>query len=190
MRDTFLKVLHVLALGMWFGGAAFFNFVAAVPIFDSFKQVVHAGPSDRTAYQTISQPGTDKDALASALAGAAVGPVFPRYFVVQAVCGVGALLTAISWWKRPGRVHRWRVIVIGVAVVAVAAGWPLSSHVSELRLLRFDPNPDTAAAAREAFGSTHLASLLLSFVTVCLAGAALALAAKLPPDEPTTDATR
>ena len=53
MRDTVVRGLHVLALGLWFGGAAFFNFVAAPAIFESFKQVVNAGPSDRTADETI-----------------------------------------------------------------------------------------------------------------------------------------
>ena len=53
MRQPILRVLHVLALGLWFGGAAFFNFVAAPPIFQSFEKVVNTNPSDRTAYQTI-----------------------------------------------------------------------------------------------------------------------------------------
>ena len=72
MCRTTLKVFHVLALGMWFGGAGFFNFFAAPAIFDSFKQVVNSGPSDRTAHQRIIDPTalqTDKDLLASALAG-------------------------------------------------------------------------------------------------------------------------
>jgi hypothetical protein len=183
MHDTLVRGLHVLALGLWFGGAAFFNFVAAVPIFESFKEVVNAGRSDRTANQEIippSAPQSQKDALASALAGAAVGPVFPRYFALQAVCGVIALVTALSWWNVGAKVHRCRVFVIGLALVLVAAGWPLSNFISELRLLRFDPNTATAEAAKAAFGQWHLVSLLLSAVTVLLAGVALALAAKMP----------
>jgi acyl-phosphate glycerol 3-phosphate acyltransferase len=187
MRQTLLRVLHVLALGFWFGGAGFFNFLAAPPIFASFKQVVQSGPSDRTAYETIIPADASRerqDALASALAGSAVGPVFPRYFAMQAVCGAIALLTASSWWNSPGRIHRWRVVVIGVALATVAIGWPISNEVSALRLQRFAPAQATAAAAREAFASWHLVSLFLSFVTVCLAGTALALAAKLPVDQP------
>ena len=182
MRQPFLRSLHVLALGLWFGGAAFFNFGTALPIFASFKEVVNAGPSDRTAYQTIISPGADqkeKDALASALAGSAVGPVFPRYFAMQAVCGVVALLTALSWWKA-GRVHRWRVIVLAFALATVAAGWPISNEVSRLRLERFSPDAAVAAAAKAAFGPWHLVSLALSVVTVCAAGVALAFAGSLP----------
>jgi hypothetical protein len=182
MRDTILRGLHVLALGLWFGGAAFFNFGAATAIFASFKEVVNAGPSDRTAGEAIIPADASperKAALASALAGSAVGPVFPRYFAMQAVCGVVALATALGWW-RLGGVHKWRVIVIALAAATVAAGWPISEEVSRLRLERFSPDSSAAAAAKTAFASWHLVSLFLSFVTVCLSGIALALAAKLP----------
>lgn len=180
-----MKVLHVLAVGMWFGGAGFFNFLAAPAIFTSFERVVSGGPSDRTANRVIIPPDAspeEKKALASALAGSAVGPVFPRYWLMQAVCGAVALFTAVAWWNR-GRVHRWRVYVLGLAVVTVLVGWPISEHVSHLRLVRFDANPEVAAYAREAFGPWHLVSLGLSFVTVTLAGVGLALAAKLPGEQ-------
>ncbi|MCS6866923.1 MAG: glycerol-3-phosphate 1-O-acyltransferase PlsY [Gemmataceae bacterium] len=182
MRETMVRGLHLLALGLWFGGAAFFNFGTAVPIFDSFQQVVYAGPSDRTAYETILAADASverKQALASALAGAAVGPVFPRYFAMQAVCGAIALLTALSWWKYAG-LHRARVVVIALALATVAVGWPISEEVTRLRLERFHPDTSIATAAQAAFASWHLASLGLSLVTILLAGTALALAAKLP----------
>jgi acyl-phosphate glycerol 3-phosphate acyltransferase len=188
MRDTVVRGLHVLALGLWFGGAAFFVFIATLPIFASFKQVVNDGPSDRTANQKIFDPGdakdpaevqARKDALASALAGSAVGPVFPRFFAMQAACGAIALVTALSWWRHGG-VHRWRVYLLVVAVLAVAAGWPISEEVSRLRLLRYSPDLSVASGAKADFAPWHNASLLLSAVTVLLAGVALALAAKLP----------
>ena len=183
MRPTFLRGLHLLALGLWFGGAAFFNFGTAPAVFNSFKQVVQAGPSDRTAHvKIIDDDSPKKDALASALAGSAVGPVFPRYFAMQAVCGLVALFTAMTWFNAEGgqKVHRRRVFVIGAALLLVAAGWPISEQVSSLRLQRFDPNRVVADAAISAFGPWHLVSLLLSFVRVALAGIALAMAARLP----------
>jgi acyl-phosphate glycerol 3-phosphate acyltransferase len=181
MRQTLLRGLHILALGLWFGGAAFFNFVSAPTIFDSFKRVVNDGPSDRTAHQTIIPPDTEqvtKDRLASALAGSAVGPIFPKYFLMQALCGGVALVTALTWFHG-GPVHRWRVYLLGAAVLLVAAGWPISDYVSQLRVERFHPEPAVAEAARATFGPWHLVSLLLSFVTTCLAGVGLALAAKI-----------
>jgi glycerol-3-phosphate acyltransferase PlsY len=121
-----------------------------------------------------------KKNLASALSGSAVGPVFPRYFAMQAVCGVLALITALSWWRTKGKVHRWRVYIIALAVLTVAIGWPISNYVSELRLLRFVPDQAIAEKAKADFVTWHLVSLFLSFVTVSLAGAALALASRLP----------
>jgi acyl-phosphate glycerol 3-phosphate acyltransferase len=179
MRQTLLRGLHILSLGFWFGGAGFFSFVAAPTIFDSFKQVVNDGPSDRTSHQTIIPPtATDdeKKALASALAGSAVGPIFPKFFLMQAICGGVAFVTALTWF-RAGPVGRWRVYLLGAAVLLVAVSWPVSEHVGQLRVERF-----YSEAARAAFGPWHLVSLALSFVTTCLAGVGLALAAKI--DDP------
>lgn len=185
-RRVVVRGLHLVALGLWFGGAAFFNFVTAPTIFDSFRQVVAAGPSDRTAGETIiapDAPAPRKEALASALAGSAVGPVFPRYFALQAVCGVVAGVTAAGTW-RYGGVYRLRLVLIGLGVLTVAAGWPLSEYVGLLRAERYAADAAVAEAARAAFGPWHLASLALSGVTVALAGAALVLYRDPPPGPP------
>ena len=55
-------------------------------------------------------------------------------------------------------------MVLALALLTVAIGWPLSNHVSELRLERFSTDEATASAARAAFGPWHLASLALSVV--------------------------
>lgn len=181
MRQTLLRGLHILALGFWFGGAAFFSFVAAPTIFDSFKQVVNDGPSDRTAHQTIipaDAPQAQKDALASALAGSAVGPIFPKYYLMQVICGFIALFTAGAWWRSERPLMYWRTTAIIWALIFVIGGWRISDHVSQLRVERFHPDPAVADAARAAFGPWHLVSLLLSFITTCLAGVVLTLATK------------
>lgn len=186
MRNTILKAMHLLALGVWFGGAGFFNFVVAVSLFASFEKVVNDVPSDRTAFQTIISPNAtpeEKKALGSALGGSAVGPIFPKYFAMQTGCGVIAFVTALSWWGR-GKWHRVRVIVLGAALLTVVIAWPISEEVTRLRLERFHPDAAIAAAARAAFGPWHLASLGLSFVTIGLAGVGLAMAAKLPEESP------
>jgi acyl-phosphate glycerol 3-phosphate acyltransferase len=182
MRQTLLRVLHLLAVGMWFGGAVFFNFLAAPAIFRSFDEVVRSAPSDRTAYLPLLPVGAteeQKRALSSALAGSAVGPIFPLYFAMQALCVTLALLTALSWWHC-GRLHRWRVIVISISAIAVLISWQLSEYVSELRLARFSDDPATAQAARSAFGMWHGYSLLMSWATTALAGGCLVLSAWLP----------
>lgn len=188
-RQTWLRIVHLLAVGFWFGGVAFFNFAAAPAIFESFKQVVNAGSSDRTANETIIPDNAEtqrKDALANALAGSAVAPIFPMYFALQAICVLLALATALSWRNAiPNRgTHRTRVALLVVAFLTVAIGWPVSQHVSELRPLRFRPEPDVANAARQAFLVWHSVSLLLSFLTVLLGGVVLALASKFPIKSP------
>ena len=186
--NTISRVIHVLALGLWFGGGVMFNFVAAPAIFASFTNVVESAPSDRTAYLPLAPGATDEERkqLASALAGSAVGPIFPRFFALQAACGFISLVTALGWWTRSGRIHRWRVIVVALACSTVAVGWPISEHVSALRVERF--HPTSGEAARAAFGAWHVVSLLLSFVTTVLAGIALALAARMPTDPHNTQA--
>ena len=85
----------------------------------------------------------------------------------------------MAWWHA-GLLHRRRAVLLGFALAIVAISWPLSNLVGELRLQRFDPDAAKAEAAKAAFGTWHLVSLLLSFLTTCLAGAALALAGSLP----------
>ena len=176
------KSLHVTALGVWVGAAVFFNFIAAPAIFESFKEVVQNAPSDRTAYLPLAPEASPEQRaqLASALAGSAVGPLFPRLFALQAICGLLAVMTALGWWRELGRVHRWRVYLLVAALVTVAVGWPVSEKVSELRLARFSSDSALASEARAAFGPWHGVSLVLSLVTAVLALIALALAARLP----------
>jgi acyl phosphate:glycerol-3-phosphate acyltransferase len=180
MWDTLGRVIHVLSLGIWFGSAVMFNFVAAPAIFESFKDVVERAPSDRTANQPLNPGGTDeqKKQLASALAGAAVGPIFPKYFALQLLCAGLATITALGWRSRPGRVHVWRVRVLAAGFVCAIVSRPLADKVSALRLERF-----TDDAAKAAFGEWHLMSLGLSFLTAILAGTALTMAARLPESE-------
>jgi acyl phosphate:glycerol-3-phosphate acyltransferase len=183
MLGTLGRGVHVVSLGLWFGGAVMFNFIVAPALFfDVFPAVVRDAPSDRTAYLAIAANTTDeqKTQLATALAGSAVAPIFPKFFALQAACGAFALLSAIGWYRCPGRVHRWRLILIGLGVVCVAIGWPVSLKVSALRIERFAPDADVADAARAAFAEWHFVSLGLSLVTAVLAGIALALAARMP----------
>jgi len=181
-KDGLLRMLHIVTIGFWFGSSAFFNFIAAVPIFDTFKEVVARAPSDRTAYIPIVPEGSSDQQradLASALAGAAVGPLFPRYFALAGICSWLTFATTCGWRREPGRGNRWRIRLSFLAMLLVAVSWPISLYVSELRVWRFHPDTTTAALAKAAFGSWHLASLLLSAITTALAGVLLAMAAGL-----------
>lgn len=184
-RVTLLKGLHVAAVGWWFGAAAFFNFVAAPSLFDSFAQVANTQPSNRTAQFRLLPDGNteaDRKALGSALAGAAVAPLFPRYFLLATLCALTAAVTAYGFRLADpdGRAHRWRFRLAVIAAVLVMGGWPLSEHVSRLSADRWVADAAVASAAKAAFGPWHLASLAGSALTTLLAGVLLLLAATMP----------
>jgi hypothetical protein len=165
-----------------FGGSAFFNFVTAPAIFRSFEEVAAASKSDRTAnIAIVPDDATDetRKALASALAGAAVGPVFPKYFAMLVICGSVALITSLPW-RSQGLIHKRRTLLLLAVLIVAVVGWPLSGYVSQLRLERFAADPAVAAKAKSLFGPVHLMSLGLSAVGTLLNGFSLWTAGRIP----------
>jgi len=172
------KTLHVLALGLWFGSVVFFSLIAALVIFHTFESLSAQSAPERPAWL----PDSFDKAKGTQLAGIAVGPIFPWYFLLQGVCALLATGTALAWsWSRPAeRLHKVRSLILLLALASVVAGWPLAQKVSELRMSRYDSDPAIAAAAKESFGAWHGYSLLLNMVTLGLVTAGMALAAQLP----------
>lgn len=180
--EAVARAMHVLAAGTWFGSAVFFNFLAAPAIFQSFAEVVNSAPNDRTAYQPLNPGSTEeeKKILGSSLAGAAVGPLFPRFFALNGLCAAGLLITCRRCSLSGGAIQRWRQVLILLATLSVIIAWPISLKVSSLRLERFAMDPETAQMAKAAFGPWHAVRLLLSFITTLLVGGILVLAGWLP----------
>jgi len=177
-RHRLIDALHLLALSLVFGGAFFFNFVAAPAIFRSFKELVGTGPSDRTAQLAIVPADADdetKNALASALAGAAVGPIFPLYFRML----IGGLFVALATaFARTIEYRKLQLSLLGIAFMLAVAGWFVSQEVSRLRSERYSHDETLKAQAKADFGPVHLVSLAMSAVGTLLAGAALAVAGR------------
>jgi acyl-phosphate glycerol 3-phosphate acyltransferase len=170
------KIIHVLALALWFGSAIFF-ILATTSLFETL-QSLGASPAGRPDWL----PGTfDKD-MGTQLAGIAVEPLFRLYFPLQFVCGVLALSTALAWWNTTpfSSWHRIRAIVLALALISVAVGWPLAAQVGRLRLERYAADHAVAQAAKSAFATWHLYSVVLNLVTVTLITIAMALAVRLP----------
>jgi hypothetical protein len=197
------KVLHVLAVALWFGAGLFFTFVVGLSLFDTFEKETAVGPKDRPfwlpapAEPRRPQPGdpAPKELLHEQgvrIAGAAVGPMFLPYYILQVACGALALLTALACWGRG--VHNWRVIVLALALAGAGVGWWLEREVEALRgprdtateaeLTAASPSEEqkqAAAAARAKFGEWHLYSLCANFGTLALVTVAVAMTAFLPP---------
>jgi acyl-phosphate glycerol 3-phosphate acyltransferase len=196
-----IKMVHLLTLGLWFGSTVFFTFVVGLSLFGTFDALGQQEP--RPAWFPRPALYDKKDEVingpreqGSRVAGAAVGPMFPTYFLLQGICGFLAIGSAWGWQHShpQEKVHRWRVTVLLVALLTVVLGWPLEHHVSELRIPRNEATDrylaasgEQIAAEREAaitarfeFFRWHTCSLLLNFVTIGLVGVALAMGAALP----------
>jgi acyl-phosphate glycerol 3-phosphate acyltransferase len=183
------KILHVVALGLWFGSIVFFSLVVAPVTFRTFESLGQTPAVDRPAWLPVSSD-FDKE-KATRLAGLVVGPVFPWYFLVQGICGLLVLATAFSWFRiePDGTAHRLRCLCVGLAFLTVLAGWPIADKVSALRVDRFSADPVIVESARAAFTSWHLVSLFLNFGTILLVAAAMVLAAWLPNPRPVAPPT-
>jgi acyl-phosphate glycerol 3-phosphate acyltransferase len=202
---TFTKTIHVLALGLWFGSVAFFTFVVGLSLFSTLQNITAS--ADRPYWLSVPHelegppqspafPNPLSKEQGGRIFGAAVGPMFGPYFLLQGICA--ALALATSWgWGRNGKVHQWRRIILAVGLVSVILGWWLNGEAAVRQRMRIDtsdavllhsaPAPPAliaeANAAREDFGRWHTYSLFANFVTLILATIALALAAQLPTAE-------
>jgi acyl-phosphate glycerol 3-phosphate acyltransferase len=160
-----MPAAHVLALALWFGAGWFFSLGIATQLFTTFNALAKSPPD----WLTLTDDRVPE--LGNRLAGAAVGPIFPRYFLLQAVCAVIAVGAAIGWAVRYRcRVNTVHAFLLLAAVVLLAIGWPVNRIVSDLRMTRYESD-----AARAAFATWHFVSLFANMGTLTLISPALAL---------------
>jgi hypothetical protein len=172
----FLKVLHVLSLGLWAGAVCFFSFFIALPTIAAMRKLAQT-PGNWLGLKT-EQEGTR-------LAGEFLDLVFARYFPFQFVCGLVALVTACWWVTHAGWLPKVRVTLVGLALLLVAANlWYFAPHVHELRQQRYSTDPEIARVANEAFNPAHTWSLLADMLGLLCVLAALALTPWLPAEHP------
>jgi acyl phosphate:glycerol-3-phosphate acyltransferase len=201
------KSLHVLALGLWFGSAAFFLLVVTVSLFGTFE-AIGASVENRPFWLPVKGTIYDyRDDLVdgpreqgSRVAGAAVGPIFPIFFALQGVCGLLAAATSLNWSRTHAgeKAHRVRTWLVLAALVTVLIGWPIEHRVTALRPPRntaidaylfergaaSDTIRDQMQTAKREFFLWHMASLGLAFVTLGLVTVSMVLAARLPETRP------
>jgi len=192
------RSLHVLSLGLWGGMGIFFSFIAAPTLFDNFEIITKKPAEERPAWLPLPDLFQTSDAFikgpkeqGSRLAGFAVSGLFPKYFLLQFLCGAVALGSALK-----GR--RLRVWLIGLAFALVVAGWPIEEKVAALRPIRNSATDEylqaegtrrdelrpTMLAARNEFAGWHVVSLFLDMGVVALVCVALAMAGSGPPNDP------
>jgi hypothetical protein len=201
----FSKVVHVLALGLWFGMAVFFLVVGAVLFPYFMEQAARPAPlrpqwlpewqvrsADAPAEKQLSEPIRKEQGVR--VAGAAVGQLFPWYFGISAACAVLTALTALGWCLRCRCwLHLLRAVVLLLALVTVAVGWTLEQKVKDLRGPRDEtaqraastPEPSAevvraAEAAKAEFDRWHGYSMSLNGTTLLLVMVGMVLAAWLP----------
>ena len=116
----FSKILHVLALGLWFGTVIFFSFVVGLNLFATFEAVAAETPENRPSWFPMWQaydgpspnpvfPEPLRKEQGARAGGVAISPLFTWYFGIQAVCSLLALATALAWCRAgAAKVHRLR----------------------------------------------------------------------------------
>jgi acyl-phosphate glycerol 3-phosphate acyltransferase len=196
------KVIHVMAVGLWFGMAVFFSFPVALTLFGSFETLAES--KNRPTWFPLPEAYTLQLDLQKEqgirAAGFAISPRFGHYFLWQGICGLLACVTALSWSRaEPGRrIHSLRAAVVLLALTTVVLGWPVEQKVGELRQTRnaaadvlieklktpaWSEVPQERAnweAAKSEFARWHLWSLSLNMVTIVLVGLAMAMTIALP----------
>jgi hypothetical protein len=174
--NTFLRIVHIFALSLWFGSVTFFLFFTAIPIFNHFE-----AQATRPSYWL--QPQVSEKKQGTRIAGDALEPVFAKYFYLQVLCAAAAFLTARSWSRPLGRAATFRRVVLfaGLALACLNAFY-LADRVHEIRGERYARDSEVAAAAEQQFGAWHTASLLTDVVGLLCAAVALAAGA-LPPKQ-------
>jgi glycerol-3-phosphate acyltransferase PlsY len=206
---TLTKIIHVLAVGLWFGAGIFFTFVVALSLFDTFEKETAVPPEKRPYWLPApSQPDKQHPSSqaeeklgkeqGSRIAGTAVGPIFRPYFILQVACGLLAGLSALTWFARGGS-HKFRTIIILLALGGASAGWWLEQKVEALReerstaaeavLTSKAPTAEQKQAdesARANFGTWHAYSLFANLGSLALVTVAMVMTAFLPnkPDKP------
>ena len=156
--SVLLRVVHLLAVGLWVGSVVFFSFVAAPGLFGAL-------PRD--------------------MAGRAVSAIFPRYYAFGGACGLVAILSGVLIGARQaswGRLLLIETVLLVVMTGLVAySGWVVLPRAAQARALLPGPQGSPGSAEAEArFASLHRLSVLLNGSVLLLGLVAFALAAARP----------
>ena len=198
--DQLARTIHVLAMGLWFGGSVFFTFGASLSAFYSFERM----SQDRPAWLPLSKDfAVPNDAIDGSreqgkrLFGSVVAPIFSWYFIMQAICGLLAMIPALAWSRsyRETKVHRLRSAVLLIGVALVFFNVAIEHKVSVVQVVRNDavdayfekllsePSSRPSGAMTDAirqFGQWHGISVLFNLAVIVMVTVGMCLTASLP----------
>lgn len=151
-----LRFIGVLNAAVWLGAAVFFT-LGAAPAF--FSADVQAVPVHKFYVGVIAQF------------------VLERYFYLQQVCGVIAVVHLVAEWFYLGRaLQRLNVALLGaLLLMGFLGGLWLQPKLQKLHLLKYSMNaqyrpvpvaPAERLAAQKAFGRWHGVSMALNLVVL------------------------
>jgi hypothetical protein len=149
-----LRVVHLLALGLWIGSVVFFSLIVAPTLF-----------------------GT----LGRETAGRAVSAIFPRYYGFGGVCGIAALLSGLLLGvlgAARGRLFVIEMVLVAAmaGIVAYSGGVLLPQAVLARAALSETPGTPAHDAVLIRFDALHRRSVALNGTVLLLGVTALALA--------------
>lgn len=164
------KVIHLLALAFWGGGAAFFSFVTTPRIFGYLRDQLPAN-------SPAGLQGVNTE-MGRRLAGETVGAIFPNYFACQILLGVLAVASGFLLAKIGQRLEKVRcgLALAALAIVTVHAStvYPHSVRVLDAHYASQAAGDEPKAAElRRTFGMWHGVSQLLNLTTIILVVTAL-----------------
>jgi p-aminobenzoyl-glutamate transporter AbgT len=143
--------VYLLALGCWLGAMVFFSFIIAPIIFTR---------------------------LPIAEAGKVVAGIFPRYYALDSVLGIIALVLAVYFATTRGARGWWSgaaaALVIALALT-LYAGFVVRPRIDAIRTVAEAEHPDPAQKAE--FDNLHRLSVILNGAVMLLNVAALAASA-------------
>jgi acyl-phosphate glycerol 3-phosphate acyltransferase len=203
--DRLARALHVLAVGLCFGGNLFFTFLVTPLVFGTSQELSQLPEEKRpwllrsAEFDRVTKIIDGSHEQGIRLAGRMVGGIFPSYFLMQILCGAIALVPALSWLKSfpAERVHGVRVwLVLGGLLLAVAGIWmervvhdlqgPRNEAVA--RYLKSQTSPSSADltlveemnAAKARFGIWHGISVLTNYAAILMVTGVMILTVWLP----------
>lgn len=138
-----IKYVHLLTLCVWVGGIVFFSFIGAPAIFKN---------------------------LPREMAGAVVGAIFPKYWIMGYVCSLTLLATLIYIVKGNFDAFKVQIGILAVAVaLAFVSGMVIGAKARDIKAqMNAEQNTEKREALHKDFGKMHGISALVNVAVLAL----------------------